>query len=173
MPLSKTPQSYREVEAVLLSFNFSTESFRMITGPAENSDLDVIGGDQGKIVYITCFTCFTAEYASEAYQVYALNDYDYSCSATNYEYSWSKSHAFTINRPFGVYCPRAITKYGVFGFLCGYGGGLVFVNLLTEEMKDSEIVDASLEGLGDVFRGDVYKESLVSIDSPLPSNNNS
>ncbi|KAI3833939.1 hypothetical protein MKX03_012357 [Papaver bracteatum] len=176
MIMDSVLQSYREVEAVLLSFNFSTESFRMITGPAEFSDLDVIGGDQGKIVYITRFSNSTAEYyTSEVYEVYALNDYDYSCSATNVEcnkYSWSKLHAIIINHPFGVYGPKAITKNGV-GFLCGYGGGLVFINSLTREMKDIEIVDASLEGLGDVFRGDVYKESLVSIDSPLPSNNNS
>ncbi|KAI3936239.1 hypothetical protein MKW92_037913 [Papaver armeniacum] len=169
-------QSYRDFEAVLLSFNFSTESFRMITGPAEYSDLDVIGGDQGKIVYITSFSNGTMEYNSEVYSVYALNDYDYSCSATSVEtnkYSWSKSHVFTINHPYGVYGPRAFTKNGVFGFLCRYGGGLVFINSLTEETKDIEIIDGSLEGLGDVFRGDVYKESLVSIDSPLPSSNNS
>ncbi|KAI3916431.1 hypothetical protein MKW92_010048, partial [Papaver armeniacum] len=165
-----------DFEAVLLSFNFSTESFRMITGPAEYSDLDVIGGDQGKIVYITSFSNGTMEYNSEVYSVYALNDYDYSCSATSVEtnkYSWSKSHVFTINHPYGVYGPRAFTKNGVFGFLCRYGGGLVFINSLTEETKDIEIIDGSLEGLGDVFRGDVYKESLVSIDSPLPSSNNS
>ncbi|KAI3942696.1 hypothetical protein MKX01_037921 [Papaver californicum] len=164
------------LEPVLLSFKFSRESFRMITGPHEYSGLDVIGGDQGKNVFLSWISNSTAEYTSDTYEVYALNDYDYSCSATsaeNNEYSWSKINAFHINHPYGRYSPRAITKNGVLGFVRGYGGGLVFINSLTEEMKDIEIIDGSLEDLGDVFRGDVYKESLVSIDSALPSNNSS
>ncbi|KAI3994237.1 hypothetical protein MKX01_012494 [Papaver californicum] len=160
------------LEPVLLSFNFSRESFRMITGPHEYSGLDVIGGDQGKIVFVAWISNSIAEYTSDTYEVYALNDYDYSCSAAsveNYEYSWSKINVFHINHPYGRYGPRAITKNGVLGFVRGYGGGLVFINSLTEEMKDIEIIDGSLEGLGDVFGGDVYKESLVSIDSALPA----
>ncbi|KAI3989566.1 hypothetical protein MKX01_035649 [Papaver californicum] len=159
-----------------LSFNFSKESFRMIPVPDNTSRLDLIGGDQGKIVYITFVTNSTTRCISEAYEVYALNDYDYSCSATNVknnEYSWSNLHEFTINHPYGHYGPKAITKNGMFGFLRGFDGGLVFINFLTEEIKDIQIIDAALEGLGEVFRGDVYKGSLVSIDSALPSNSSS
>ncbi|RZC84908.1 hypothetical protein C5167_047693 [Papaver somniferum] len=159
-----------------LSFNFSKESFRMIPVPHNTNRLDVIGGDQGKIIYITFVTNSTAEYINEAYEVYALNDYDYSCSVTNVEnneYSWSNLHKITITHRYGHGGPMAVTKNGMFGFLRGLYGGLVFINFLTEEMNDIEIVDASSEGLGQVLRGDVYKESLVSIDSSLPSNSNS
>ncbi|KAI3910092.1 hypothetical protein MKW92_024761 [Papaver armeniacum] len=151
-----------------LSFNFSKESFKMIPVPDNTSRLDVIEGDQGKIVYITFVTNSTPTCTREAYEVYALNDYDYRCSATNVEnnvYSWSKLHTFSINHRYGGYGPKAITKNGMFGFLRGFHGGLVFINSLTKEIKDIEIIDASLEGLVEVFRGDVYKESLVSIDS--------
>ncbi|RZC91302.1 hypothetical protein C5167_027368 [Papaver somniferum] len=132
------PYWYGDPEAVLLSFNFSRESFRMIPGPCENFVLDVIGGDQGKIV------CIKVEHSSDVCEMCALNDCDYSNGATNAdnnEYSWSKLLTFTINHPYSGY----------------------------EEIKDIEIIDAPLEGLGDVFRADVYKESLVSIDSAVPS----
>ncbi|KAI3964369.1 hypothetical protein MKX01_024986 [Papaver californicum] len=164
-------RSYGHPEAVGLSFDFSKESFRMIPVPENISGLDVIGGEQGKIVYITSISNSTPEYTSEVYEVYALNDYDYSCNATNVEsneHSWSKLHTFTINNRYGNYGPKAITKNGMFGFLCGFKGGLVFINSITKEMKDIEIVDASFEDLGKVFRGEVYKESLVSIGSALP-----
>ncbi|KAI3859679.1 hypothetical protein MKX03_031193 [Papaver bracteatum] len=147
--MNSVPYWYSDPEPVVLSFNFSRESFRMIPGPCDNFDLDVIGGDRGKIACIT----FDFNGTHDVYEVYTLDDY--SCSATNSNgYSWSKSHAFT-----------AITKNGVFGFLCGIGGGLVFVNFLTSDMKDIEIIDGSLEGLGYIIRADVYKESLLSIDS--------
>ncbi|MCL7046102.1 hypothetical protein MKW94_001450 [Papaver nudicaule] len=158
---------------VVLSFNFSTESFRMIPGPCESFCLDVVGGgDQGKIVCIK--RCSSNSTSDVVYEVYGLNDYDYSCGATsadNNEYWWSILHRFTIYHPCGGlgYPPMAITKNGVIGFLCGITGGLVlFVNFRTE-MKDIEIIDASLDGLGDIFRGDLYKESLVSIDSAVHS----
>ncbi|KAI3853586.1 hypothetical protein MKW98_025103 [Papaver atlanticum] len=159
-----------------LSFNFSSESFRKIPVPDDTCRLNVIGGDQGKIVYITFVSNSTSEYISEVYEVYTMKDYDYSCTATNAEnkkYSWSKLHRFTIDHPYGRYGPKAITKNGMFGFLRGYGGGLVFMNFLTGELKDIKIIDALSEGLGEVFRTDVYKESLVSVDSPLPSSSSS
>ncbi|KAI3954992.1 hypothetical protein MKW98_004995 [Papaver atlanticum] len=165
---------------VLLSFNFSRESFRMIPLQDYISRIDVVGeGDQGKIVHIRLISDNTANndvirksltYINEVYEVSALNDYDYSCSATNAdnnEYSWSKLHTFTVNHLSGRFGPKAITKDGMLGFLCGYDGGLVFINFLTGEMKDIEIIDASLEGLGDVLRADVYKESLVSVESAV------
>ncbi|KAI3960810.1 hypothetical protein MKW98_026202 [Papaver atlanticum] len=173
--------SYVNLERVIFSFNFSRESLRVIPvpditlwsdvvvhAPDITSRLDVIGGDQGKIVYIAGSLNST----SRVYEVYALDDYDYSCSATNVEnneYSWSKLHMFTINHPCGYsgYGPKAITKNGMSGFLCGYSGGLVFINLLREEMKDIEVIDASLEGVDVVSRADVYKESLVSIDGAV------
>ncbi|XP_026426197.1 F-box/kelch-repeat protein At3g23880-like [Papaver somniferum] len=166
------PYWYGDPEAVVLSFNFSRESFRMIPGPWENLVLDVIGGDQGKIV------CIKVEHTvtSDVCEMCALNDYDYNNGATNAdnnEYSWSKLHTFTINYSHSGYGTKAITKNGAFGFLCDIGGGLVFINFLTEEIKDIEIIDAPLEGLGDVFRGDVYKESLVSIDCAVPSSSSS
>ncbi|XP_026455392.1 F-box/kelch-repeat protein At3g23880-like isoform X1 [Papaver somniferum] len=175
--------SYVHPERVIFSFNFSRESFRaipvpditlwpdvVVPAPYITSRLDVIGGDQGKIVYIAGSLNST----SKVYEVYALNDFDYSCSATNVEnneYSWSKLHMFTVNHPCGYsgYGPKAITKNGMFGFLCGYSGGLVFINLLTGEMKDIEVIDASLEseGVDVVSRADIYQESLVSIDSAV------
>ncbi|KAI3979265.1 hypothetical protein MKX01_007741 [Papaver californicum] len=162
---------FHSPESVVLSFNFSRESFRMIPGPSEYFVLDVIGGDLGKIV------CTTFSFNNSGVcEVYALNDYDYSSSSTNVdnnEFSWSKLHTITINPPYAGYDTKAITKNGVFGFLCGPAMTgryiLVFVNFLTEEMKDIEIIDASLEGLGDIYRVDVYKESLLSIDSAVPS----
>ncbi|KAI3954990.1 hypothetical protein MKW98_004993 [Papaver atlanticum] len=172
-------RSYDHPEPVVLSFNFSRESFRMIPVPDNISQLDVIGGDQGKIVYITRPSHnTTSNITSVVYVVYAFNDYDYSSGATNAdknEYSLSKLHTCTIYNPCGGlgYGPKAITKIGVFGFLCGIGGGLVFINFLTEEMKDIEVIDASLEGLGEVVRADVYKESLVSIESAVPSSSSS
>ncbi|KAI3901266.1 hypothetical protein MKW92_040986 [Papaver armeniacum] len=164
------PYWYGDPEAVVLSFNFSRESFRMIPGPGGNFVVDVRGGDLGKIVYLTL------PFISDVCEMYALNDYDYSSNATNAdsnEYSWSKLHTFTINHPYRGYGTKALTKNGVFGFLCDIGGGLVFINLLTEEIKDIEIIDAPLEGLGDVYRADVYQESLVSIDSAVPSSSSS
>ncbi|KAI3901255.1 hypothetical protein MKW92_040975 [Papaver armeniacum] len=165
---NSVPYWYGDPEPVVLSFNFSRESFRMIAGPCDNFDLDVIGGDRGKIACIT----FDFNGTHDVYEVYTLDDY--SCSATNSnDYSWSKSHAFTVNCPNGGLGTKAITKNGVFGFLCGIGGGLVFVNFLTAEMKDIEIIDGSLEGLGYIIRADVYKESLLSIDGAVPSSSSS
>ncbi|KAI3901260.1 hypothetical protein MKW92_040980, partial [Papaver armeniacum] len=166
------PYWYGDPEAVVLSFNFSRESFRMIPGPCANFVVDVRGGDLGKIV------CIKVEHfgTSDVCEMCALNDYDYSSNARNAdsnEYSWSKLHTFTINHHYSGYGTKALTKNGVFGFLCDIGGGLVFINLLTEEIKDIEIIDAPLEGLGDVCRGDVYQESLVSIDSAVPSSSSS
>ncbi|XP_026423809.1 F-box/kelch-repeat protein At3g23880-like [Papaver somniferum] len=165
---NSVPYWYVDAEPVVLCFNFSRESFRMIPGPCDKFDLDVIGGDRGKIACIT----FDYNGSHDVYEVYTLDDY--SCSATNSnEYSWSKSHAFTVNCPNGGIGTKAITKNGVFGFLSGIGGGLVFVNFLTAEMKDIEIIDGSLEGLGYIIRADVYKESLLSIHSAVPSSSSS
>ncbi|KAI3996089.1 hypothetical protein MKX01_018158 [Papaver californicum] len=132
---------------VLLSFNFSKESFRMIPLPNYSSRLDVVGGDQRMIVHITRIS----DRPNDAYEVHALNDYDDN-----------KLHTFSVNHPY-YGTPKEITKNGLFGFLCGIEGGLVFVNFVTDEMKDIEIIDASLQGPGDVVSADVYKESLVLI----------
>ncbi|KAI3859676.1 hypothetical protein MKX03_031190 [Papaver bracteatum] len=167
--------SYGHPEAVVLSFNFSRESFRMIPGPCGNFVVDVIGGDLGKIVYLT----LPFNSPSDVCEMYALNDYDYSSSDTNAdnnEYSWRKLHTLTINHPYSYGGTVAMTKNGVFGFLRDIGGGLVFINFLTEEIKEIEIIDAPLEGLGplgDVLRADVYNECLVSIDSAVPSSSSS
>ncbi|KAI3830644.1 hypothetical protein MKW92_011916 [Papaver armeniacum] len=175
--------SHVNPQKVIFSFNFSRESFRVIPvpditlwpdvvvhAPEVTPRLDVIGGDQGKIVYIAGFFNSTIR----VYEVHALDDHDYRCSATNVEnneYSWSKLHMFNINHPSGYsgYGPKAITKNGMFGFLRGYSDGLVFINLLTEDMKDIEVIDASLEleGIDVVSRADIYQESLVSIDSAV------
>ncbi|MCL7038649.1 hypothetical protein MKW94_023226 [Papaver nudicaule] len=108
--------------------------------------------------------CFSNSTSNVVYEVYDLNEYDYDCSATNadnHEYSWSILYTFTIYDPCGGlgYAPKAITKNGVIGFIRG----------ITGEMTD---IDASLEGIGDIFRGGLYKESLVSIDSSVPSSSN-
>ncbi|KAI3903800.1 hypothetical protein MKW92_009496 [Papaver armeniacum] len=164
--MNSVPYWYGDPEPVVLSFNFSSESFRMIPGPCDKFYLDVIGGEQGKIVCIKVDHSSTGTH--DVYEVYALDDYDYCSSDTdadNNEYSWSKPHAFTVNCPNGGMGTKAITKNGAFGFLCGIGGGLVFVNLLTEEMKDIEIIDGSLEGLGYIIRADTLEAEL-----PLNSN---
>ncbi|MCL7044441.1 hypothetical protein MKW94_004867 [Papaver nudicaule] len=155
--------SYVKQDAVVLSFNFSTESFRMMPGPCGYFDLDAIGGDRGKIV------CISTDLSSrtDVHEVYALNDYDYSCNAANAdkkEYSWTKLHTFTINHAYGGFGIKAVTKNGECGFLLRRGGGLLVINFLTEEMQDVETIDASV---GMVLRADVYKESLVSIDSAV------
>ncbi|XP_026459295.1 F-box/kelch-repeat protein At3g23880-like [Papaver somniferum] len=102
-----------------LSFNFSSESFRKIHVPDDTCRLNVIGSDQGKIVYTTFVSNSTCEYISEVYEVYTMKDYDYSCTATNAEnkkYSWIKLHRFTIDHPYGRYGPKAITKNGIVWF---------------------------------------------------------
>ncbi|MCL7042531.1 hypothetical protein MKW94_027489 [Papaver nudicaule] len=153
--------NYTDSEQVILSFDFNKESFRMIPAPAPMPNrLHVIGGNHGKIV------CVRLDYPSYIHEMYELNDFKYRSSATtaeNNENLWSKIYTTTRVRDSDSNGPMEITKNAVFGFVGGFpNGGLILLNLRTEEIIDIEIIDTSLEGVA-LFETEVYKETLVSV----------
>ncbi|XP_026399894.1 F-box/kelch-repeat protein At3g23880-like [Papaver somniferum] len=148
---------YTDSEQVILSFDFSKESFRMIPAPAPCLTwLYVIGGNHGKIV------CLNYSHSGDidTHQIYELNA---TMIEENKEYSWSKLYTTTRDRCRSFNGPLEITRNGVFGFIdCFSNGRMMLFNLLTEEIFDIEINDTSLEGEF-VIQTDVYRESLVSV----------
>ncbi|KAI3944665.1 hypothetical protein MKW98_021123 [Papaver atlanticum] len=136
-------------DTVVISFDFSNETYRIIPAPTDDVLVDIRGKD-GKIV---CVTHLLPD--DRKCQVYVLND--------DNEYSWTKLYETNIFQPHSCLGPMAISKDGLCGILRGSDGyGIMSYNLETEEMKDIEIANISFSDVL-VQTAEIYKESLVSI----------
>ncbi|MCL7031272.1 hypothetical protein MKW94_026061 [Papaver nudicaule] len=148
-------ESHNCSETVVISFDFSKESYTIIPAPTDDVRLDVRGRD-GKIV---CFTYLLPD--DRKCQVYALNN-----DTLQNEDSWTKLYETGMDQSHSCLGPMAISKDGLCGFLRGSDGyGLMSYNLETEERKDIRLANVSYRDVV-VQRAQIYKESLVSVYPP-------
>ncbi|MCL7027260.1 hypothetical protein MKW94_014560 [Papaver nudicaule] len=129
-------ESFIGNDKVVVSFDFSKETYRIIPAPSDNVRLDIRGRD-GKIV---CVTCLLPN--DRKCQVYVLND-----DTLKNEYSWTKLYETDMSRPdHSSVGPMVITKDGLSGFLPGSDGyGLMLYKFECEEMKDIQIANVSFK----------------------------
>ncbi|XP_026429329.1 F-box/kelch-repeat protein At3g23880-like [Papaver somniferum] len=137
-------------ETVVISFDLSNETYRIIPAPTDDDVRLDIRGKDGKIV---CVTHLLPD--DRKCQVYLLND--------DNGYSWTKLYETNMYQPHSCLGPMAISNDGLCGFLRGSDGyGLMSYNLETQEMRDIQIPNVSFSDVL-VQTAHIYKESLVSI----------